>query len=203
MTGRVVSLVPTGTANIASVAAAIRRAGYLPRPATGPAAIASAAWVVLPGVGTLAAAARRLRRHGWLPAIEERLHRGRPTLAICLGMQLLARSSDESPGVAGLGWIPRHIRRLPDSGRVPQIGWNQVAPAPASEWIEPGYGYFANSYCLDEVPGADWQVAWSDHGIRFIAALWRDGLLGCQFHPELSGRWGQHLIERWLRGDIR
>ena len=128
----------------------------------------------------------------------ERVSAGRPTLAICLGLQLLCESSAESPDVAGLGVVPLRVTRLRDTVRVPQLGWNHVDPDPASKFLKPGHAYFANSYCLEELP-AGWAGAWSEHGGPFIAALERDSVLACQFHPELSGDWGLALLRRWLQ----
>jgi imidazole glycerol-phosphate synthase subunit HisH len=89
------------------------------------------------------------------------------------------------------------VTRFPDSVCAPQLGWNRVVPDPPDTLLEPGYAYFANSYRLLEVP-AGWSAAWSEHGGRFVAALQRGGVLACQFHAELSGKWGLDLLRRWL-----
>ena len=191
-------LVSTGTANLASVKAAVRRAGYAPLRVKTARQIADAEQLIVPGVGTLDAAMQRLECDGLIEPLRERLLKDRPTLAICLGMQMLASSSQESPGQQGLGIIAGRVRRLPPSVRVPQLGWNRVVPEPGQDWIDPGYAYFANSYALREAPGNGWKVAWSDHGGPFVAALARGRLFAYQFHPELSGQWGRRLIERWL-----
>ena len=82
--------------------------------------------------------------------------------------------------------------------RVPQFGWNRVEPAPDCRFLAPGYAYFANSYRVLEAPGC--RVATAEHGGRFVAALERDHVVACQFHPELSGAYGHALIARWLEG---
>jgi imidazole glycerol phosphate synthase glutamine amidotransferase subunit len=139
----------------------------------------------------------RLRRTGLADTITERIADRRPTLLICLGMQLLCEGSDESPDVAGLGIVPGHVTRFTNRVRVPQLGWNRVASGDDEAWLSPGYAYFANSYKLDR--GAEgWQTAYAVHGDRFVAALTRGSILACQFHPELSGAWGLGLIRRWL-----
>lgn len=154
--------------------------------------------MVMPGVGAFGAAIGQLREHGFVDALTARIKANRPTLAICVGMQLLFETSDESPGVHGLGIIPGAITRLPDSVRVPQLGWNRVNAGSDCSLIEGGHGYFANSYRAAPPSASGGAAATADHGGPFIAALEKGGLLACQFHPELSGPWGQALIQRWL-----
>lgn len=185
-----VVVIPTGTANVASVLAGLRAAGADPRVGTDVTAEA----VVLPGVGAFGAGRAALDALGLVEPLQERVRAGSKTLAVCLGLQLLAEASDEDPGVPGLGVIPGVVRRF--SGvRVPQLGWNEVLGDGAL--LRPGYAYFANSYRLVEPP-AGWTVATADHGGPFVAAIERGRVLGCQFHPELSGAWGIALLSRWL-----
>jgi glutamine amidotransferase len=192
-----VVVVRTGTANLASVVAALSRAGATARLTEDPAEVTAAERVVLPGVGAFAAAMDHLRAHGLASPLVERVRSGRPLLAICLGMQLLAEASDESPGVPGLAAFPGHATRLGPGVRVPQLGWNLVETGPSCRYMESGYAYFANSFCLTEVPEG-WSVATADHGGPFVAGIERDRVLACQFHPELSGGWGLALLGRWL-----
>ena len=192
-----VVLVRTGTANLASVAAALGRAGCAIRLTESPADAASAARLVLPGVGAFGAVAERLDALGLREPLAERLRAGRPTLAVCLGLQLLAAASDESPGARGLGVIEATVTALPEGVRRPQLGWNRVAAGPGCRLLTNGIAYFANSYKLDGVPDG-WCGATTDHGGAFVSALERGAVLACQFHPELSGPWGQALVERWL-----
>jgi glutamine amidotransferase len=194
-----VVIVQTGTANIASVVAGLRRAGASPRLVEGPADAERARLVVLPGVGAFGASMQRLAQDGTADVLRARAEAGRPLLAICLGLQLLCRASEESPGVAGLGIALADVRRFGGELRVPQLGWNVVEPDAAFDAAGKGFAYFANSYRVQEPPDG-WAAAWSDHGGRFIAALQRGPLLACQFHPELSGAWGSELLRRWVRG---
>lgn len=196
MSDRTVTIVPTGTANLASVMAGFRRVGAVPMIAASPEEVLRAPRVVVPGVGSFGAAIAEVRRRGIDVALQERLARGAPTLLICLGLQLLADGSEESPGVAGLGVIAATVKRLPPGVLLPQLGWNQVTTTPGSRCVTPGYAYFANSYCLYDADSS-WTPAWSDHGGPFIAALERGPQLACQFHPELSGAWGLRLINAW------
>ena len=113
MNVRDVAVCRTGTANLASVLAGLRRAGGAPRLTQAPGEILEAGHVMLPGVGSFGAAMETLRRSGTAEALKERMARERPTLAICVGLQLLCRASEESPGVPGLGLIDATITRFP------------------------------------------------------------------------------------------
>ena len=190
-------MIRTGTANLASVAAALGRAGCAVRLSEEAADVARAAPLVLPGVGAFGAVTRRLDELGLRTALAERFAAGRPTLAICLGLQLLAGASDENPGARGLGVLPATVTGFAGDLRVPHLGWNHVAAGNGCRLLEDGDAYFANSFKLDRVPRG-WAGATTDHGGPFVAALERGPVLACQFHPELSGPWGQALIERWL-----
>jgi imidazole glycerol-phosphate synthase subunit HisH len=198
VSGRPVVVLPTGTANLASVLAALRRLGTAPRIAEDADAVRDAERVVLPGVGTFGAAMAGLRRAGLDAVIAMRMRAGRPTLAMCVGLQILFESSEESPGIEGIAVLRGAVGRFPETVRVPQFGWNRIEPEPGCRYLQAGYAYFANSYRVTEARGC--KVARAEHGERFVAALERDHVLACQFHPELSGRYGHELIRRWLEG---
>jgi len=195
-----VAVVATGVANVASVLAAWRRLGIEARLTRDPAEVIEASHVQLPGVGSFGSAMTSLRQDGLDEALRRRIALGRPTLAICVGLQVLAEASEESPGVSGLGVLPLTVRRFPGHVRVPQFGWNLVeVPGdgdPGEAPLESGYAYFANSYRLTEVPEG-WHRAVADHGGPFVAALWRGAVLATQFHPELSGPWGLRLMAQF------
>lgn len=193
-----VLIVPTGTANLASVKAAFERLGASVALAEHADEIESAMRLVMPGVGSFGASIGHIRERGFADALAARIRAGRPTFAVCVGLQLLFESSEESPDSSGLGAIRGGISRLPDTVRVPQLGWNRVEPSAESNLIEPGHAYFANSYRATPPVAEGWAVATADHGGPFIAAMERGPVLACQFHPELSGSWGRALIERWL-----
>ena len=193
-----VLIVPTGTANLASVKAAFQRLGADVAMAGQAEEIEAAMRVVMPGVGAFASSIGHLRRRGFADALCARIKAGRPTFAVCVGLQLLFEGSEESPDTRGLGAISGRITRLPDSVRVPQLGWNRVEAGADCSLIEPGHAYFANSYRATPPLPDGWATATADHGGPFIAAFERGPVLACQFHPELSGPWGRALIERWL-----
>jgi glutamine amidotransferase len=191
-----VVVVKTGIANLASVQAGLRRAGAESIVSGDPAAIREASHVMLPGVGAFGAAMEVLQ--GDLgDALTERIAANRPTLAICLGLQLLCATSEESPGVAGLGVLEIPVTRYPASVMVPQMGWAEITADPAALLLESGYVYFANSYRVEGVPSG-WRAATGEHAGPYVAAVERGNVLACQFHPELSGAYGKHLLRRWI-----
>ena len=195
--GPEVFVVRTGAANLASVMAGLERLGARPKLTRDRDEVAAAPYLVLPGVGAFGAAIEELTAQGLIEALQQRIEDDRPSLCVCLGLQLLAQSSEENPGVRGLGVLPLEARRFGDSVRVPQLGWNRIEPEPGCRLLQPGHVYFANSYRLAEKPDG-WNVAWSEYGGRFVAAIERGNVLGCQFHPELSSGFGHALLGRWL-----
>ncbi|MEM1164727.1 MAG: imidazole glycerol phosphate synthase subunit HisH [Planctomycetota bacterium] len=196
----VVHIVRTGTANIASVMAAVRRLDRMPVLTDEPGVVQHCDKLILPGVGAMGATVAELERQQLVGVLRARLAEDRPTLAVCMGHQLLGRESAESPGVPGLG---AHdgcaVRFEPGEGRrVPQLGWSRIeAPVGARFFTESGHAYFANSYCFRTVPEG-WLGATAEYDGSFVAALERGNVLTCQFHPELSGPFGLALVHRWL-----
>jgi imidazole glycerol-phosphate synthase subunit HisH len=125
---REVVIVPTGTANTASVVAALGRSGASTRVAADATEVELADNVVLPGVGSFGSAMSRIDELGMRTVLMQRVEAGRPTLAICLGMQLLCAGSAESPAARGLGVVPGTVGRFTGEVLVPQLGWNRVVP---------------------------------------------------------------------------
>lgn len=198
-----VAIAATGVANVASVSACLERLGARPRPTLDPEELRAARAVVLPGVGSFSAGVSALQRAGVEDVLRERAVAGRPLLAICLGMQLLTRSSEEAPGLEGLGAIPAATERLRGADRLPHFGWNRVETAKDAEpgMVEDGDAYFAHTYALaptEELKSAGWRVAYTTEGGGFVSAAERGATLACQFHPELSGAFGAGLVSRWL-----
>ena len=192
-----VLIVQTGIANTASVVAGFSRIGATTELTDLAAAVEQASHVVLPGVGAFGAGAEVLKAKGLDSVLKARIDAGKPTLCVCLGLQLLAESSEETPGVLGLGVLPVNVRRFTGDIRIPQLGWNRVEPDAECKLLHPGYAYFANSFHLEAAPKG-WHCAFTEHGTRFPSAIERGAVLGCQFHPELSGVWGSELLQRWL-----
>lgn len=191
-----VSILDTGVANIASVRAAFERLDVPTLIVSSPADAVSAEALVLPGVGAFGTAIDRLDALGLTGPLRDRVNADRPTLAICLGMQLLGASSAESPGSEGLGVFDIRVERL-EGPRRTHFGWSSI-DAPAGALVTPGYAYFAHSFAMRSAPGA-WTPTFASFGARFVASLERGNVLACQFHPELSGAWGASILARWLR----
>ncbi len=194
-----IQIINTGVANIRSLQAAFDRLELPWNLTEDPALIRDASHVVLPGVGAYAAAAEAIDALDLRETIIDRLtDPAKSTLCICLGMQLLGTSSEESPGIRGLGVIDAQITRFGDGVQVPQLGWNNVVPdASCADTVYPaGEAYFANSFRLVEPPQG-WNFATTDYDGQFVSSIWRGKTLACQFHPELSGDWGQELLQAW------
>jgi glutamine amidotransferase len=172
-----------GAGNVRSVVVALDRLGVDARTTSDPERVRDADLAVLPGVGSAASAMVGLRERALDDALRERVAAGRPTLGICLGLQLALEESEEDGGVACLGLLPGRARRL-DSGRVPRIGWAEVEP-------HGGAFYFAHSYAAD-TPAA---TAWSE-GV--VAEARAGSFVGVQFHPEKSGAAGARWLEACL-----
>jgi imidazole glycerol phosphate synthase glutamine amidotransferase subunit len=195
-----VAIVRTGVANTASVAAAFERCGAAVERATTPDVVEDAPFLVLPGVGSFGAGMEALREAGLITALRTRIEAGRPTLAICLGMQLLCASSEESPGVGGLGVIDARVEALSTPAR-PRFGWNRVVPERGCAAIVQGDAYYANSFGVRARP-AGWACAMSALQSPFVGAMQRGAVVACQFHPELSGPWGLELLQRWMAMEV-
>lgn len=194
-----VALIDYGAGNLHSVHNALKAAGATDIAVTAdPAVVLAADRVVLPGVGAFGACASGLRAlPGMIEALETRVLRDAvPFLGVCVGMQLLATTGEELGSHAGLGWIPGTVRQLPASPelRVPHMGWNDVVPTKGHPLIEPGEAYFLHSFAFD---GAN-VLATTEHGGPVTAAIGRDNIVGLQFHPEKSQRYGIALLERFL-----
>lgn len=195
-----IQIINTGVANIRSLQAAFDRIGAAWSLTEDAEAIASASHVVLPGVGAFGAAAAALDQLKLRGAITDRLQQpDKATLCICLGLQLCCRESEESPGVVGLGIIDAKIEKFSSAVAVPQLGWNAVEPHESCQTkkYESGEAYFANSFRLGSAP-AGWDYATTDYDGGFVSSFWRGNTLACQFHPELSGSWGQSVLKGWF-----
>lgn len=198
-----VALIDYGAGNLHSVHNALKAAGAADvRVTAEPAAVLAADRIVLPGVGAFAACASALATiPGMRAALDQAvLERARPFLGICVGMQLMATRGEEFGGEAGLGWITGTVRLLKPADpvlKVPHMGWNDVTPLAAHPLIAPGEAYYLHSFMFDAEDPAH-VAAVSDHGGAVTAAVARDNMIGVQFHPEKSQRYGLDLLARFL-----
>ena len=160
--------------------------------------------IVMPGQGAFGVFMRGLVERGLGDAVREAIASGRPYLGICLGMQVLFEASEEQGPVAGLGVIAGQVVRLAPGAphlKVPHIGWNQVAlrrPDPLLAGIPEGaYLYFDHSYHARPDDPALVTLA-ADHGVPITAAIRKDNLFACQFHPEKSQAIGLQLLHNFV-----
>ena len=162
--------------------------------------IKNAERIILPGVGTAAAAMASLKNRGLVNVIQALKQ---PVLGVCLGMQMLTRSSkergDQSEDCPCLNIIATDIKQLDSQGLpLPHMGWNQITPAshPIFAGISAGsYVYFVHSY---RAPLSDFTIATAQHGETFSAAIAKDNFIGLQFHPEKSSEVGAAMLQNFL-----
>lgn len=164
--------------------------------------ILSADKVVLPGVGAFGDAMHKLEEYGLVEVIHKVVANQIPLLGICLGLQLLFESSEESQGVKGLGILKGHILRFSEDTefKIPQIGWNSLEISPESRLFKDipnqSYVYFVHSYYLkaeDETVVA----ATCEYANHFHAAVEKDNIYACQFHPEKSSEAGLKILQNF------
>jgi glutamine amidotransferase len=207
-----VGVIDYGVGNLGSVLRALDQLGVAPLLLTGPAELARADRLLLPGVGNFSDCAELLARGGWVEPLREQVHvHSRPLLGVCVGMQLLASASmegasgAEGAGTAGLGLVPgtvRHLRRLGCNERVPHVGWNAVTPAPDAVGLFDGIPagtdfYFVHSYAFEPSDAGD-VLATTHYGVEIAAAVRRGCVWGTQFHPEKSSRAGFRLLQNFI-----
>lgn len=205
---RTVTIVDYGIGNIHSVAKAMTHEGASVRLTSDPDEVRRAELLVLPGVGAFGDGMENLIARDLVAPMIEYVATGRPLLGICLGMQLFLSESDEFGNRPGLGIIPGKVVEIPAAAgrKVPHVGWNRIEPAPGAVWshsaltdVPPGSSvYFVHSFTA--VPdSAEHRLADADcSGYVVSAAIKRDNVIGCQFHPEKSGQVGLSIVRRFL-----
>lgn len=200
-----IGIVDYGLGNLRSVAGAVERLDETPVISADPAVLGQCAKLILPGVGAFGDGMQNLRDRGLVGVLEGLVVRGgRPILGICLGAQLMAKSSEEFGTHEGLGWLNADIRRLrPDdpSLRVPHVGWDdleRIRPCPLFDGLpETPLFYYVHSYCIQANDPAILAGACT-YGERFSAVLHSANVMAVQFHPEKSQKDGLTLLRNFL-----
>ncbi len=165
--------------------------------------ILSADKVILPGVGSFGDAMEKLEKYGLVEVIKEVVNRKIPFLGICLGLQLLFDSSEESPGIKGLGILKGNIVKIPpkEGLKIPHIGWNALSFPKETKLfdgnINTNYVYFVHSYYL-QAENLDIVSATTEYGTIIHAAVEKGNVFACQFHPEKSSDVGLQILKRFL-----
>lgn len=159
--------------------------------------------VILPGVGAFGDAMGKLKEYGLTNVIYDVVDKKIPFLGICLGLQLMFESSDESKGVAGLGLLKGKILRIPEKEglKIPHMGWNNIKVREDSRLFqglpENPYVYFVHSYYL-KAEDESVVAAMTDYSVNIHAAVEKDNLFACQFHPEKSSDTGLKILKNFI-----
>lgn len=196
-----ISIIDYGVGNLFSLRSSLRAIGIDADYTGNPAEIRKADKLILPGVGAFRDAREALRSTGLDRVVQEEAGRGKPLMGICLGMQMLFDRSYEYGEYEGLGLIPGEIvpmeGRIPKNLPIPHIGWNELMlkqPSPLMKNTANGdYVYFVHSYYA-ETP-AEYVIATTDYGVEMTAAVQKDNVYGCQFHPEKSSEVGLSILK--------
>ena len=197
-----IAIVDYGAGNLRSVMNALTMLGYQAMVTRECECVLSAEAVVFPGVGAAGDTMRSLCDSGMAGAIRERIHRGRPTLAICVGMQVLFSATEEGGGHQCLGVVPGVVRRLPSGLKVPHMGWNQVKqmtshPIFAGIPDEANF-YFVHSYYAHPEDG-EGVAGTTEYGVPMCSVFVQDNVVATQFHPEKSGELGLTMYGNFFR----
>ena len=196
-----IRIIDYGVGNLFSLRSSLRAIGIDADYTGNPAEIRKADKLILPGVGAFRDAREALRSTGLDRVVQEKAGKGKPLMGICLGMQMLFNRSYEYGEYEGLGLIPGEIvpmeGRIPKNLPIPHIGWNELMlkqPSPLMKNTANGdYVYFVHSYYA-ETP-AEYVIATTDYGVEMTAAVQKDNVYGCQFHPEKSSAVGLSILK--------
>jgi imidazole glycerol-phosphate synthase subunit HisH len=194
-----VAVLDYGIGNLHSAQKALERVGADAHLTADHGLIREAAGVVLPGVGNFGRCIEALERTALDELAIECAASGRPFLGVCIGMQMLYESSEESPEIPGLGVLPGVVRRLPDGVKRPQMQWNLLVRKTSTGLLaglpDPVWVYFVHSFAAER---DDHAVAVCDYGGPVVAAVERDALWATQFHPEKSGKTGMAILTNFV-----
>ena len=198
-----IAIVDYDAGNIKSVEKALQFLGQEPVVTRDKETLLQAEKVIVPGVGAFGDAMGKMHQYGLVEVLREIAAKGTPLLGICLGLQLFFESSEETPGVEGLGLLPGKIVRIPDKEgfKIPHMGWNSIQINPASRLLkgieEGAYVYFVHSYYLQAENEAD-VAATIDYVVNIHAAAEHENIFATQFHPEKSGEIGLRILKNFI-----
>ena len=198
-------IIDYGMSNLRSVSKAMEKLGAAVKVSGDAKDIERADKVILPGVGAFGDAMAELEKRNLIEPLGKFAHSGKPFLGICLGLQLLFDSSEESPGIQGLGILPGKVIRFPRnrSLKVPHMGWNQIRikkeGCPLLKEIkDSSFFYFVHSYYA-QPQSPNVILAESDYGGSFTCMIWKSNLYGAQFHPEKSQESGLKTLSNFVK----
>ena len=199
-----IKLLDYGAGNVRSVLNAVKLLGFEIEEIKNPAEILDAEQLIFPGVGNFGVVMDRLRSSGYAEKIIRRIQEDKPLLGICVALQTFFESSEEAPGVEGLGIIPGNVKRFNTTHlSVPQIGWNGLRfhkSSPLFQGYSGGKFYFVHSFYGEITEeNHDWILTSTDYGGPFISSVEKGNVSALQFHPEKSGKEGLGLLENFLR----
>jgi len=196
-----VAIVDYDAGNTLSVTRALEKVGARVDLTPDPERVLAADAVVLPGVGAFGDCMRTLRERGMEEACGEAFRSGKPFLGVCVALQIIFETSEESPGVQGLGLLLGGVVRFGGDGlKVPHMGWNELSVVrdhPVLRGLDGEAFYFVHSY-YPEPDDTEDLIGETDYGTRFCSAAGRENLIAVQFHPEKSSRAGLKLYENFL-----
>ncbi len=194
-----IAVLDYGGGNVGSVLKAIEYLGKSAQKADQPADLGSAEKIIFPGQGHFGAMMKGLEERKLLSPLREAFAAGKPFLGICLGLQALYESSEEAPGVAGLGILPGSVARFQGIFKVPHIGWSQLELRSENQLFhgvpEGSFVYFCHSYYG---PVRQEACAVTEYGQTFSAGIQKENLWAVQFHPEKSGEVGLRVLSNFL-----
>ena len=197
-----IAIVDYDAGNIKSVEKALQFLGQEPVVTRGKETLLQAEKVIVPGVGAFGDAMGKMHQYGLVEVLREIAAKGTPLLGICLGLQLMFESSEETPGVEGLHLLDGTIRRIPAAPglKIPHIGWNDLTFPNKGRLFrgieEHSYVYFVHSFYL-EAADSSIVTATTEYGARIHASVEKGNVFACQFHPEKSSRWGLKILENF------
>ena len=198
-------VVDYGMGNLRSVSKAFESQGARVKVSSSPKDVRDASKIVLPGVGAFTAAVKELEKRGLAEAIVNKIRSGTPYLGLCLGLQLLFDSSEETIGkghAKGFGIIPGKVKKFKVKLKVPHMGWNTLSVkkknCPLFDGVRADDAfYFVHSY-YGEPKDKSWTLATTDYGKPFCSAVWKDNVFATQFHPEKSQAAGLGIIRNFI-----